>query len=322
MAQVESDIAVARMRFPRNAGPDRGPPPVAANLAMLRARLARLREAHGWTGVAGRRRLVAATGLLALVLVVFLLLAVDGTAVGWADELTRKARRVVQGVTRLGRSDWLLIPSGVLALVLLAGNWRRAPRRIAAAWTEIGHLAGFFFAAVALSGMTGNVVKAALGRSRPVLFATDGPLALAPLSFDYASLSFPSGHSITVAAAATALVLIVRGRSWLVVAVALCALAIATSRVLVRAHYPSDVVAGLFIGFAVTFLLAQVFGRRGIGFRHDGAGRLVPKTLALRRVFADPAGRRAAFAGLRAAYLPAPAAAERPGDCGKDRATV
>jgi undecaprenyl-diphosphatase len=310
------------MRFPRNAGPDPARPPVATNLAQLRARLARLREANGWTGVAGRRRLVMATGLVALALIVIFFLAVDGTAVGWADELTRKARRVVQGVTRLGRSDWLLIPSGVVALVLLAGDWRRAPRRVAAAWTEIGHLAGFFFVAVALSGMTGNVVKAALGRSRPVLFETDGPLALAPLSFDYASLSFPSGHSITAAAAATALALIFRARPSVALAAAGFALAVAASRVLVRAHYPSDVVAGLFIGFAVTFLLAQVFGRRGVAFRHGADGRLVPKTIAIRRALASPAGRRAALRGLRSAFLPGTGAAPPSRDCGKDGAIV
>jgi len=319
VSSVESSaVAVAA---PLPAAPA-GAVPLAANIAMLRARLARVRTAHGWVGVAGRRRLVAATGIAAAGLVILLLLTIDGSAVGWADELTRRARRVVQAVTRFGRSDWLLIPSGVVALVLLAGDWRRAPRRVAAAWIEFGHLAGFFFAAVALSGMTGNVVKAALGRSRPVLFETDGPLALAPLSFDYASLSFPSGHSITVAAAATALALIFRARTSLVIAAALWALAIAASRVLVRAHYPSDVVAGLFIGFAVTFLLAQVFGRRGIAFRHGPDGRLAAKTVAIRRAVATRKGRRAALVALRAALSPIPRPLQPAGTCGKDRAMV
>jgi membrane-associated phospholipid phosphatase len=313
VAKVESNAGAAALRLPPPSGAGGPPVPLAANLATLRARYHRMRTAYGWCGVTGRRRLVAAAGLAAAVLVAAFLLWLDAAAVDWADALTRRARRIVQGVTRLGRSDWLLVPSGVLALVLLAGNWRRAGRRAAAAWVGIGHLAGFVFAAVALSGMVGNVVKAGLGRSRPILFESDGTLALAPLSFGYASLSFPSGHAITVAAAATAVALVWRGRPWVALAAGAFAIAVAASRVLVRAHYPSDVVAGLFIGFAVTFLLAQVFGRRGVAFRHDRDGRLVAKTAAIRRAFATRAGRRAACAGLIAAYLPAGSRQRRAG---------
>ena len=100
---------------------------------------------------------------------------------------------------------------------------------------------------------------------------------------------------------------------------ALFALAVAASRVLVRAHFASDVVAGLFIGFAVTFLLAQAFGRRGIAFRHGADGRLTAKTMAIRRAFATRKGRRAARAALRAAFAPPPPTA---GACGKDPAMV
>ena len=323
MSRVELDVGVADTGLPPVARQGRAGPPVVSNLSALRARLERTRAVHGWRDVASRRRLVVVSGFAAFALVILLLvLAVDAPAVGWANELTRAARRLVRVVTRLGRSDWLLIPSGVLVLVLLAGDWRRAGRRAAAAWTEVGSLAGFFFVAVALSGMTGNVLKVVLGRSRPVLLDSDGALALTPFSFHYASLSFPSGHAITAAAAATALALIYRGRPWVAVVAGGFALAIAASRVLVRAHYPTDIVAGLFIGFAVTFLLAQVFGRRGIAFRHDADGRLVPNTMAIRRVFGSRAGRREAFAGLRAAFLGPPRSAPSGAACGKASAEV
>ena len=308
MSQAELNAAVAETGLPR--------PPAASNLAAMRARLGRTGAVHGWHRVGSRRRLVVSAGFAALVLVV-LLLAVDAASVGWADELTRRTRRVVRVLTRMGRSDWLLIPSGLLVLVLLAGDWRRAGRQAAAAWTEIGNLAGFLFAAVALSGMVGNVLKVVIGRSRPTLFESDGTFAFAPFSLHYASLSFPSGHAITVAAAATALVLVCRARAWVAILAGGCALAIAASRVLVRAHYSTDVVAGLFIGFAVTFLLAQVFGRRGIAFRHAADGGLVPKTTAIRRIFGSRAGRREAFDGLRAAFLGAPRSARSGAACGK-----
>ncbi len=84
-----------------------------------------------------------------------------------------------------------------------------------------------------------------------------------PVSWKNALASFPSGHSTTVFAAAVALGFIFpRARAaWLVAAVV-----IAASRVLVGAHYPSDVVAGAALGACVAYLLAWVFARRSICF--------------------------------------------------------
>ena len=56
-------------------------------------------------------------------------------------------------MTRFGKSDWYLIPTGVFVLVLLATDWRRAPPLIRFAWAEIGALVGYFFFAVAFAGI-------------------------------------------------------------------------------------------------------------------------------------------------------------------------
>src|SRR6185437_8196465 len=67
--------------------------------------------------------------------------------------------------------------------------------------------------------------------------------------------SFPSGHSVTVAALAIALYAIYPP-AW--PAYALLALAVMASRVILDAHYLSDVIAGFYIGavFALAFFAA------------------------------------------------------------------
>ena len=73
-------------------------------------------------------------------------------------------------------------------------------------------------------------------------------------------LSFPSNHSANTAAYATALSLFYRtplviGSLWLL------ALLVATSRVYLAAHYPSDVLCGLILGCLITLALHAYYRR-------------------------------------------------------------
>lgn len=99
--------------------------------------------------------------------------------------------------------------------------------------------------------VVGYLLKEVVGRARPALAE---PVAHA------GGYSFPSGHALGAAALYASLAVVVAGivrRHWrpLLVAVAIVVpIAVATTRVLLGLHFPSDVAAGLVLGWAVALL--------------------------------------------------------------------
>lgn len=102
-------------------------------------------------------------------------------------------------------------------------------------------------------------LKERLRRRRPHL---EG---LAPLAYTPSPFGFPSSHTASAVAAATASSPLV-GSSWLRVVAA----AVAASRAYLGVHYPGDVLAGAALGCAVGRLGRSVVGRMAGGGRHGG----------------------------------------------------
>jgi undecaprenyl-diphosphatase len=231
-------------------------------------------------------------------LVALSLFFLDAPSVDWARGLPPGVAGFFRSVTRFGKSDWYLIPTGVFGLLVLSADWRRAPPLVRFAWAELGALVGYFFFAVAIGGILTDLVKWTVGRSRPMLIASDGVISAHLFAFGYAHNSFPSGHATTVAAATVAIALM--SRRW-AVPMALLAAVVSVSRVAVGAHYPSDVIGGLFVGVAYAYWLARRLAGKGVAFRRDDNGRLKPRTGAMHRMLARRGGLRTMVAGLGAA---------------------
>src|SRR5260370_27915762 len=101
------------------------------------------------------------------------------------------------------------------------------------------------FSAVAVSGITVDLLKVIVGRPRPKLFFSAGNYEFSWIGLSADHWSFPSGHAATAAAFATALwCLWPQPVLFYVIGAAL----VAISRVVMGAHYLSDVVMGAFIG--------------------------------------------------------------------------
>ncbi|RJX36166.1 MAG: phosphatase PAP2 family protein [Desulfarculus sp.] len=99
--------------------------------------------------------------------------------------------------------------------------------------------------AVAVAMIVGDFLKWCFGRFRPELLFTQGQYGFSFFADNYNQHSFPSGHTLRIFSAATALSLL-----WPRARLPLLTLAglVGVSRVVVTKHFPSDVLAGAFVG--------------------------------------------------------------------------
>ncbi|WP_206531616.1 phosphatase PAP2 family protein [Affinirhizobium pseudoryzae] len=186
-------------------------------------------------------------------------------------------RQIGAVVTDVGKSDWLIF-AGVL-LLFEALSVSRLTRSVSARCQalHVGQLAAYLLATVIVSGLVANLAKRLIGRVRPLYQDETGIFGFSPLHGGFQFESFPSGHSTTVGAVLMAIALIApRYRALCLV----MAIWLGISRVVVAAHYPSDVIAGLTLGAWSSILLAVLFARHGILFRDQGTALPV-----LRRTF-------------------------------------
>jgi membrane-associated phospholipid phosphatase len=163
-------------------------------------------------------------------------------------------------VTKLGKAELYLIPSGVLFVALLAlARWRHSERlqRLAA-------LPAFVFAAMAISGIAGNIIKTLLGRYRPRYLFDEGLYGFAGVSHQWAMNSFPSGHTQAAFAAMTALALLYPR---LQAAFFALAVMVGASRVLLTVHYLSDVLGGAWLGMGTALALHRWLRSRGVALQ-------------------------------------------------------
>lgn len=116
--------------------------------------------------------------------------------------------------------------------------------------------AAFIFYSLVMAGLLSTTLKMFFGRARPHQFFTDGIYSFDFFHVQAAWLSFPSGH-VTTMAALTAALFFLRSRAWLVAA--LLSVAVFVGRVVVNAHYPSDVMAGAACGVLGAFIILEAF---------------------------------------------------------------
>jgi len=228
---------------------------------------------------------------LTVIAIVAAMAGLDGWMSRGAPHLPAPLIAAAQLYTELGKSGWFLWPIGVVLIVMALLDSPAAPRFGRLVLAACAVRLGFVFAAIAVPGLFVNVVKRVIGRARPFVAGSD-TLAFAPFTWHAAYASMPSGHATTAFSALVAVgALFPRARALLWA----YAVLIALSRIVVSAHYPSDVLAGAVVGAAGAYAVLHWFAARGLVFRigPDGSPVAMPGP-GLRRIVKAVARRRRA----------------------------
>lgn len=187
-------------------------------------------------------------------------------------------------LTDFGKDEYVL---AVLALLLIAiAIVAPALRGIQRALLlGLGTRLQFIFLAVAVSNLVTEVLKYCIGRGRPFVGGEANAFHFSHFAGNPAYYSFPSGHATTAFALALAVSAVWPQAR---VAMAIYALIIAVSRLVLLAHHPSDVVAGAMVGIVGTVFVRYWFAARRLGFAIQRDGSIVslvgPSSGRLKRV--------------------------------------
>jgi len=237
-----------------------------------------------WTALLGRPRRFAASrllppwrrlalgGLAGVMLVALAMQFLDARGVGFARALPAAVVDTFNEITDFGQSGWFLVPLAILIVFASALATPAAGRTGSLVLASLAMRFGYLFCAIAAPGLFVTVVKRLIGRVRP---SDVGPFAYAPWSWRHEYASLPSGHSTTAFAAAVAIAALwPRAR----IPMLIYAVIIAVSRVVITAHFVSDVIAAAFVGAFGAILVRNWYASRGLVFGPgaDGIVRAKP----------------------------------------------
>jgi membrane-associated phospholipid phosphatase len=243
---------------------------IRRNAALSRAIVTRRRRDIRFQVVPYSLFEIANLGAVTITALVLLVILFDPYVRPWQQALPERLVGFFKLVTRFGKSDWILISTGIFCIAAFILDATALPARARMRRAVRALAALYVFASVAISGITANFTKYLLGRARPRHFDESGSFAFDFWSSEASWASFPSGHSTTGMALGVALALLFpRLRS-----VFLClGFWIGMSRVFVGAHYPSDVLGGCVLGGVTAWLFARVLARQRLvfGFAADGS---------------------------------------------------
>jgi membrane-associated phospholipid phosphatase len=231
---------------------------------------------------AARHVLWLTAGLGAAIIV--LMYAIDAWEIGQMPKRGTPSLWWVRILTDFGKDEYVLSALGVLliAVALAAPALRGIQRSLL---LGLGTRLQFLFLAVAVSNLVTEVLKYCVGRGRPFVGGEADVFHFSHFAGNPAYSSFPSGHATTAFALALAVSAVWPGTRY---AMAVYAVIIAASRLVLLAHHPSDVVAGALVGIIGAMFVRYWFAARRLGFAIHGDGSIVslvgPSSGRLKRV--------------------------------------
>ena len=231
---------------------------------------------------AARHVMWLSAGLGAAIIV--LMYAIDAWEIAQMPKRGTPSLWWVRILTDFGKDEYVLaVLAALLIIVAIVSPALRGMQR--SLLLGLGTRLQFLFCAVTVPVLITEVIKWCVGRGRPFVGGEADVFHFSHFAGNPAYYSFPSGHATTAFALAFA-VSVIWPKARL--AMAVYAVIIAASRLVLLAHHPSDVVAGALIGIIGAMFVRYWFAARRLGFaiRHDGSivSLIGPSSGRLKRV--------------------------------------
>ena len=157
-------------------------------------------------------------------------------------------------ITELGSSFWYFL---VLLIVFVFSFFlkKKTNNKFEIFYNKLKIDSLFFFLAMLITGVLTQIIKHILGRPRPNYAIIDNDLWFSFFSLDSSFHSFPSGHTSTIFVVALCFSLLLPNIRYFFI---FFASIVAFSRVIVGAHFFTDIIGGIiiaYIGFKITIFL-------------------------------------------------------------------
>jgi membrane-associated phospholipid phosphatase len=220
--------------------------------------------------------------------IIALMFVLDAWEIGQMPKRGTPSLWWVRILTDFGKDEYVLAVLGglLIAVAVISPTLRGIQRSLL---LGLGTRLQFIFCAVAVSALVTEVLKVTIGRGRPFVGGEANAFNFSHFAGIPAYYSFPSGHATTAFALAFA-VSAVWPKARL--AMAVYALIIAATRLVLLAHHPSDVVAGALVGIIGAMFVRYWFAARRLGFAIQRDGAIVslvgPSSGHLKRVARGP----------------------------------
>jgi membrane-associated phospholipid phosphatase len=216
--------------------------------------------------------------------IIALMYALDAWEIGQMPPRGTASLWWVRILTDFGKDEYVLaVLAGLLIAIAIVSLALRGVQR--ALLLGLGTRLQFVFTAVVVPVLITEVIKWCVGRGRPFVGGEANVFNFSHFAGTPAYSSFPSGHATTAFALAFAVAAVWPASR---MAMAVYALIIAATRLVLLAHHPSDVVAGALVGVIGAMFVRYWFAARRLGFAIQRDGTIVslvgPSSGRLKRV--------------------------------------
>jgi len=174
--------------------------------------------------------------------------------------INSQTKSLFETLTHFGDSLYFFVPT---ILIWIAIKIIQNKNKII---LTIGDISLFIFFNILLSGIAVQIFKHILGRPRPPLFHSNNLTTLDIFNFDSRWHSFPSGHTATIFAFIFCLIFLFPKIKNILITIAIV---IASTRVIVGAHYVSDIFGGALVAYITSILLRDQFFQKTKLFHSD-----------------------------------------------------